>query len=776
MTEEQDESSYFIESDGFIANHHVHRHWALGALSKKHSIRENANSLCVPRELYRLRGKGCDLSKQKEFFQKKLSKLGIEKILLKYLPTMIDGLAGAALQPLIHIAIGILYRNNLMVAEGLAYLNHSYLSSVTEEDTVAAHCSNCKIEQPQEVSETTKTLHCKSTESSSAPPPPTQPAVDTNFLKTPSSLLVTERFQRAMVALLSDTNSVDVLNEEPANLPLDAKSDTHSYTSMDFLFFHALRLYVGTGSNDYFLLHATCCAFALQVIFEAVSFPLKVKIDASNAFKIAFVATDWIQGCQSVPRRQCWRKQWQQLTCKNEETQVKDFSIISATKWIEERSHFLLNEDALVPRNEHVYKCVAICKIVFNSMVHKIRLLSREPMEIESQRIVDLCAAVDLCMSCNFSGCGIVENPTTSVDNITSENYHMNQLVPEEVEKRKDNNETRPTLITSDFLATEPPKNPKKCAGIFSDKPGTCPLKPGTLSAQYDSITLKKDDGKLLEDCKLYPQLNQLFNARSCSAHDISILESLRSQLIHLFKFKMNKYEEDEFEINTEVKENNTEKENRKKFWNKIDVIVPILICLFTFIPSLALFIGTKSYRQPMFSLWVVISISSGEALGAMFEVIRFHLKPKTFLRSDRIMNYMFSSIIALVYGVILRVESIYWTRFWIVAILPMSGAFFKFSKDSKWSDDWSNFFATVMMVILVYRITLIGAVWEFSEYDWGLLLLTLPLVYVEMIWVSALCPFWLAFQSSFKDNSRATVTNVVRKLRQKEERVIETA
>lgn len=200
-------------------------------------------------------------------------------------------------------------------------------------------------------------------------------------------------------------------------------------------------------------------------------------------------------------------------------------------------------------------------------------------------------------------------------------------------------------------------------------------------------------------------------------------------------------------------------REKMKQLWNKIDLIAPILITMFTFISSLTLFIEAKSYTKPMFSLWVVSSISTGEALGVIFEIIRFYLKPRSFLRSDRIVNYMFSSLAALVYGVILREKSIYWTRFWIITLLPMAGSVFKYSKDVKWPEEMSNFFGTVMLILLVYRITLIGAVWEFSNYDWGLLLLLLPLIYVEMIWVSALCPFWLSFQKYIQDSSQAIIS-----------------
>jgi len=187
----------------------------------------------------------------------------------------------------------------------------------------------------------------------------------------------------------------------------------------------------------------------------------------------------------------------------------------------------------------------------------------------------------------------------------------------------------------------------------------------------------------------------------------------------------------------------------RKDVWRKIDIFAPILITLLTTISSMYLMIQARSYTKPMFSFWPLVFIASGEALGVIFELVRFILKgPKCMFRWDRIVNYMFTSLAAFVYGVILQQESIYWIRVWIVTLLPITGGLFQYSRRA-WSKMWTDFFATMMIVVVVYRITLIGAVLEFSNYQWGLLLILLPLLYVEMIWVSALCPCWLEFQRS---------------------------
>ena len=189
--------------------------------------------------------------------------------------------------------------------------------------------------------------------------------------------------------------------------------------------------------------------------------------------------------------------------------------------------------------------------------------------------------------------------------------------------------------------------------------------------------------------------------------------------------------------------------EKSKALWSKIDIFAPIAFALFTFVPSLYLLVQAGSYIKPMFSFWVLVSITTGEALGVVFELIRLWMKPKSIWRWDRTMNYLFSSLVALIYGVVLREKYIYWTRRWITTLLPFAGGLFKHSRQAKLSTEWTNFFGTVMLLIEVYRITLIGAVLEFSDYNWGLMMLLLPLLYVEMIWVSALCPCWLQYQHS---------------------------
>lgn len=198
---------------------------------------------------------------------------------------------------------------------------------------------------------------------------------------------------------------------------------------------------------------------------------------------------------------------------------------------------------------------------------------------------------------------------------------------------------------------------------------------------------------------------------------------------------------------------------SNKTVWMYLDIFSPMVVASFTFFPSLYLMIVTGSYFEPGYSLWVVSSIATGEGIGVVFEIVRYFLKQtpphKTRMRYDRITNYFFSSLIALVIGVWLQNPSIYWTRRWLTTLLPFTGGIFQYCRRNKYSKMTINFIGTFMLCIILYRILLIGEVIEFTRMlhrtAWYLVLMFIPLLYVEMIWVSALCPLWLKFQQGIK-------------------------
>jgi len=188
-----------------------------------------------------------------------------------------------------------------------------------------------------------------------------------------------------------------------------------------------------------------------------------------------------------------------------------------------------------------------------------------------------------------------------------------------------------------------------------------------------------------------------------------------------------------------------------RDYWRTMDIVGPVIIALPTLVASLWLMIQAKAYMKPMFELWVCICIASGEASGVLFEFYRYFSKSRhsdrTKLRRDRIVNYFFTSLVAIIFGIIMKEVHIYWSRIWIVALLPLVGGIFRIALFSNAGDTTKNLIGSFMVFIELYRLSLFGAVLEFSSYNIGLILLLLPLAYVEMMWVAALSNYFIGFQ-----------------------------
>lgn len=115
------------------------------------------------------------------------------------------------------------------------------------------------------------------------------------------------------------------------------------------------------------------------------------------------------------------------------------------------------------------------------------------------------------------------------------------QLMVEE-EKKEDDYLSKfgPSSIVSSICYTGPPKNPERRAGVFLDKPGACPLRPGTVAAQHGSLPLQEKDKDLLESCdELHPRNVRIWNGRSCDAFDTPRLGTLGFELIQVPKSRV---------------------------------------------------------------------------------------------------------------------------------------------------------------------------------------------------------------------------------------------
>eukprot|EP00747_Dinoflagellata_sp_TGD_P108409 gnl/TRDRNA2_/TRDRNA2_170399_c1_seq1.p1 gnl/TRDRNA2_/TRDRNA2_170399_c1~~gnl/TRDRNA2_/TRDRNA2_170399_c1_seq1.p1 ORF type:complete len:156 (+),score=28.38 gnl/TRDRNA2_/TRDRNA2_170399_c1_seq1:149-616(+) len=142
---------------------------------------------------------------------------------------------------------------------------------------------------------------------------------------------------------------------------------------------------------------------------------------ALEALRIAAVAAGWIQGNQKVHDQQ-WEEDWQRLHGHDEL-----FEGWRATEYMRSQVARLNAEDE--PRNEHVYKLVAVADERLQELAAEYDAAQCKSFQKQRMRsmMVDLCSAVALCMSCEFSGRGIGERPTAKT-NLGDAPARMHQL------------------------------------------------------------------------------------------------------------------------------------------------------------------------------------------------------------------------------------------------------------------------------------------------------------------------------------------------------------
>ncbi|KAK9764874.1 hypothetical protein K7432_007265 [Basidiobolus ranarum] len=72
-----------------------------------------------------------------DFFEGEVSKLGFDRAFQKYVPTLLPGLGGHIVHPLIHLGYAVEFRNDMVLAEALAFATLAYDSHGELIDTVA---------------------------------------------------------------------------------------------------------------------------------------------------------------------------------------------------------------------------------------------------------------------------------------------------------------------------------------------------------------------------------------------------------------------------------------------------------------------------------------------------------------------------------------------------------------------------------------------------------------------------------------------------------------
>ena len=171
-----DDYHYNIEFHGYLSNHAKHAILALyGLQAPSQRLQEYWNSYTavtpyglslqpseplkdVPKDIQTdgewaaLLGKKQSFSALCKFFCDKVQRLGMQAVLRRYAPKLLEGLAGALTHGVIHLGWGLPY-SQWMSIEGLAYMTFAYLSAHPERfhmrvEGSETHPSDSPIQNP----------------------------------------------------------------------------------------------------------------------------------------------------------------------------------------------------------------------------------------------------------------------------------------------------------------------------------------------------------------------------------------------------------------------------------------------------------------------------------------------------------------------------------------------------------------------------------------------------------------------------------------------------
>ena len=393
---------YEIEWGGFLTNHLAHGRWALGALGAPDALVQRYSTLYVSRltplpeaepspppprvpleaEVLALRGRRREYASQRTFFAQQIAEGGADATLLRWLPELLPGLAGAALHPVIHLAVAVREGDDALLAEGLAYLNHSFLGAAT---TAGATAGAAAADADADVAVgAARGAGAERHVADALARPPSPPVAASG------------RFQRALAGLLHDAGSAAALRRAASALGVRGEE-----SMLDA----AVRLYVGHGQNDYFLLHAVTASWGLRIVLGSAAglrLPRQARQAAVQALAVATTAAAWTQGVE-------------QADVAPQEGAVGPREALASAQ----AAIAALNAEG-EPRNEHVYKLVAVAE-------ERLRQLAdqQDQQQDGDERArpppcavcADWAAAIAMVVTVkDFSGRGTGEKPTAKVD------------------------------------------------------------------------------------------------------------------------------------------------------------------------------------------------------------------------------------------------------------------------------------------------------------------------------------------------------------------------
>ena len=408
------ERGYEVEWGGFLTNHLSHGTFALRQLGAPTPLLLRYRELYVVRlsklpdplppaptraEALPLLGRRRDYATLLSLYLGEVRELGTGGAMARWLPELLPGLAGAALHGLIHVGVATRQGESWLVAEGMAYLHHSYLALLPGGEAEAGGSgSGVGVGGgggggggDSAVAEDGCALPSRLVEAA---------LVRAGAIPAVSS---SGRFQRALAGLYHDAVSASRLRSAAAGLALriglgGAEEDRDGAAAAAALLFdEAIRLYAGS-CNDYFLLHACTAAWALRQVLPSLQ-PAAAKA-AVHAVGTAVVAACWVQGYSETPPPPA-------EATRRRATPAAALAAAAALT----RALFREGEE---PRNEHVYK---LCFIVVERLEELAAGGEDQGGGGGSVRCAELLAAVAMVAGPgDFSGRGSGERPTAAVD------------------------------------------------------------------------------------------------------------------------------------------------------------------------------------------------------------------------------------------------------------------------------------------------------------------------------------------------------------------------
>ena len=278
----------------------------------------------------------------RDFFDAKIAELGLSACLKRYYPALSEGMAGAALHPVIHTGWAVDVESVNMAAEGLAYMATAFQSLAT-----GANHSNYQLWSPDapDIIEALKQILTDDR----IP----QLAKDANTLSKTEDYKKLNRgkFQQRLITFDSPNEPMaQFLNEMVTlKLPRIGKNLTASIEELTVI--AAAAVY--SSDNEFFIIHGLTSLHAVLCVLPHLD--ENAQRDALGYWFRALVAVIIIQGSPGVKDALTMLEQWD---CDKNEEKAKGYQLADEQQewWLQTLQSTTDSLDEHVPKTVYVLK------------------------------------------------------------------------------------------------------------------------------------------------------------------------------------------------------------------------------------------------------------------------------------------------------------------------------------------------------------------------------------------------------------------------------------